>query len=85
MQKEELLITRVGWSTRSVYPAEVVKECIARPSKVSISDDHHFEFLALNWQITTKEAGLKLLILDKNKLKLKHNVSNSSELWLGDL
>ena len=63
-----------------VYPAEVVKECIAQPSKVSLSDDLHFELLALKSPITIEEAGFKSLILDKNKLKLELNVSNSSEL-----
>ena len=63
-----------------VYPAEVVKECIAQPSKVSLSDDLHFELLALKSPITIEEAGFKSLILDKNKLKLEQNVSNSSEL-----
>ena len=42
MQEEELLITWVGWSISWEYPAEVVKECIARPSKVSLADDCHF-------------------------------------------
>ena len=54
-----------------VYPAEVVKECIAQPSKVSLSDDLHFELLALKSPITIEEAGFKSLILDKNKLKLE--------------
>ena len=48
-------------------------------------DDHQFEVLALKLPVTTKEAGFKSLILDKNKLSLKQNVSNSPELWLGDL
>ena len=68
-----------------VHPAEVVKECIAQPSKVSLSDDLHFELLVLKSPITIEEAGFKSLILGKNKLKLEQNVSNSSELWLGDL
>ena len=66
MQEEELLITRVGYSISWVYPAEVVKECIARPSKVSLSDDHHFEVLALKSPITIEKTGFKSLILDKN-------------------
>ena len=40
---------------------------------------------SLKWSITIEEAGFKSLILDKNKWKLEQNVSNSSELWLGDL
>ena len=83
LQEEELLITWVGWFISWLYPAEVVKECISRPSKICLSDDHYFEFLALKSPITIEEAGFKSLILDKNKLE--QNVSNSTELWLGDL
>ena len=85
MLGDELLIRWVGWSISWVYPAEVVKECIARPSKVSLSDDHHFEFLALKSSNTIEETGFKSIISDKNRLKLEQNVSNSSVLWLGDL
>ena len=49
------------------------------------TDDHQFEVLALKLPVTTEEAGFKSLILDKSKLSLKQNVSNSPELWLGDL
>ena len=42
-----------------MYPAEVVKGWIARPSKVSLSDDHDFEFLALKSPITIEEGGFK--------------------------
>ena len=59
VQEEESLLTWVGWSISWVYPAEVVKECIARPSKVSLSDDHDFEFLALKSPITIEEGGFK--------------------------
>ena len=58
-----------------MYPANVVKECIARPSKVFFSDDHHFEALAFKSPITIEEAGFKLLLLNKNKLSLEQNVS----------
>ena len=68
-----------------MYLAEVLKECIARTSQVSLSDDYHFKVLALKLPITIEEAEFKLLILDKNKLRLEWNVSNSSELSLGDL
>ena len=44
-----------------------------------------FEFLALKSPITTEKVGFKSLILDTNKLKLEQNVSNSSEVGLGDL
>ena len=57
MQEEELLITWVGWSISWVYPAEVIKECIARPSKVYLSDDHHFEVPALRSSIIIEETG----------------------------
>ena len=73
-KEEELLITRVGRSISWVYPTEVVKECIARPSKVSLSDDHHFEVLALKSPITIEEARFKSLKLDKNKFRLEQNV-----------
>ena len=63
-----------------MYPAKVVKECIGRPRDVSLSDDCHFEFLALKSSITIEEAVFKSLILDGKKLKLEQNVSNSSEL-----
>ena len=33
-------------------PAEVVKECIAQPSKVSLSDDHHVEVSVLKSSVT---------------------------------
>ena len=62
MQEEELLVTWVDWSISWVYPAELVKECIARPSKVSLSDNHHFNVLELKSPITIEEAGLKSLI-----------------------
>ena len=45
-------------------------------SKVSLSDDPHFEVRALNSPITIKEAGFKSLTLHKNKLRLKQNVLN---------
>ena len=80
MQGDQLLVTWVGWSISWVYPAQVVKECIARPSKDFLSDDLHFEVLALKSPILTKEVGFKSLILDKSKLKLKQNISNSSKL-----
>ena len=80
-----MLITWVGWSISWVYPAEIVKECNTRPLKVSLSDGHYFEFLALKSPITIKEGGFKSLILDRNRLKLEQNVSNTSGLWLGDL
>ena len=61
-----------------MYQAEVVKECITRPSNLLLSHDYHFEFLALKSPITIEKAGFKSLILDKNKLKLEQNVSKSS-------
>ena len=60
-----------------MYPAKVVKECIVRPSKVSLSDDHYFKALALQSAITIEELGFKSLRLNKNKLRLEQNVSNS--------
>ena len=64
-------------------PIEVIKDCIERPSKVSLSDDQHSEVVALKLPIAVEEAGFKSLILDKNKLGLEQNVSNSSELYNG--
>ena len=78
MQEEELLITWINWSISWVYQAEIVNECITRPSKLLLSDDYHFEFLALKSPITIEKAGFKSLILDKNKLKLEQTVPNSS-------
>ena len=67
--------------TKISFVAEVTfKEYIAWPSKVSLSDDHHFKVLALKSLIKIEEAGFKSLILHKNKLRLEQNVSNSSEL-----
>ena len=57
-----------------MYPAKVVKECIARPSKVCLSDDHHFEALALKSAIAIQEAGSESLTLNKNELGLEQNV-----------
>ena len=45
-----------------VYQTELVKECISQPSKVSLSDDHHLEVLALKSPITIDKAGLKSLV-----------------------
>ena len=85
MQQKELLITWLGWYIIWVYPAKVDKECIEWPSKFHLSNDHHFEVLALKSPITIEEVGIKSLISDKNKLRLQQNLSNSSQLRLGDL
>ena len=63
--QEELLT--ISW----LYPAKVVKECTAQPSKVSLSDDHQFEVLALKLPITIEEAGFKSLILDKKQIEIR--------------
>ena len=85
MQEEGLLITWIGWSISCVYLAEIIKDVIAWPSKVYLSDHHHLEALVLKSTTTIEEAGFKSLILDKNKFMLEQNASNSSELWFGDL
>lgn len=43
-----------------MYPAEVVKKYIERPTKVSLFDNHHFEFLASKSPNTIKRKFLQL-------------------------